>query len=657
MFIRRTKTRTTESGEHYYSYRLVDSHRVADRVHQRTLLNLGTMFTIPHEHWPLLTQRIEHIILGQLNTLLSYPLEVEREAQHLCALLLSKYTQSELFLKPGKTLKKTQSSPSSTDNNSQEEQQDDDDGRDIHPVDLNSLELMNSRSVGVEAVALSALLTIKLDKKLASLGFNGKQMNAAMGNIIGRMVQPGSELSTHQWLQQTSALGELLDCDYSQQSLSALYRASDRLWKHHDDIEAYGYQQHCSLFDAESTITLFDLTNTFFEGSGKYNSLAAYGHSKEKRNDCPLVTLALVLDGHGFSRRSRIYPGNVSEPGTLQQMLEGLMAPNPHDAEQTGASREKTAEPVQQSLMELCHRPTIVMDAGIATEENISWLKQQGYPYIVVSRKQHLEFDEDKAVAVNQDQGGAVCAMRVERDDGEIELYCHSEQREAKDRAINERFISRFEQELDYLAEGLDKPRRLKNAKKVSEKIGRLRQQYARAAKNYTISLQNDEKGKNTLALTYQRIECDQESDAHPGVYCLRSSHKDWNESRLWQTYTLLTDLEAVFRSLKSELGMRPVYHQKTQRVEGHLFITVLAYNLVHQIRLGLKAQNIHDSWETIRTTLSTQMRTTVCLRGKDGEMIHLRKSSYPNAEQQVLLRALELTWNPGKTQRTMIVP
>ncbi len=652
MFIRRTKTRTTESGEHYYSYRLVDSYRVADRVHQRTLLNLGNTFTIPHEHWSLLTQRIEQMILGQLNTLISYPFDVEREAQHISASLLRKYSQSELFLSPGKVKEKTQNSISNTDINAQEEE-----GRDVHTVDLNSLELTNSRSVGVEAVALSTLLTIKLDEKLAKLGFNSKQINAAMGNIIGRMVQPGSELSTHQWLQQNSALGELLDCDYTQQSLSALYRASDLLWKHHDDIESYVYQQHCSMFDVESSITLFDLTNTFFEGSGQYNSLAAYGHSKEKRSDCPLVTLALVLDGNGFSRRSRIYPGNVSEPSTLQKMLEGLMAPNMREPGQTEVSREKTPEPVQQSLLELCQRPTIVMDAGIATEENVTWLKQQGYPYIVVSRKQHLEFDEDKAVAVNHDEGGTVRAIRVEREDGEIELYCHSEQREAKEQAINARFISRFEQELDYLAEGLDKPRRLKNAKKVSEKIGRLRQKYARAAKNYTVSTQNDEQGKNTIALTYQRIECEQESDAHPGVYCLRSSHKDWNESKLWQTYTLLTELEAVFRSLKSELGMRPVYHQKTERVEGHLFITLLAYNLVHQIRLSLKAKNINDSWETIRTTLNTQMRTTVSLRGKDGEVIHLRKSSYPNAEQQVLLRALELTWNPGKTQKTIIVP
>ena len=123
------------------------------------------------------------------------------------------------------------------------------------------------------------------------------------------------------------------------------------------------------------------------------------------------------------------------------------------------------------------------------------------------------------------------------------------------------------------------------------------------------------------------------------------------------QAYTMLTDLEAVFRSLKSELGMRPVYHQKTDRVEGHIFITLLAYNLVHQIRLKLKARGINDSWETIRTTLSTQMRTTATLRSEEGEQIHIRKSSYPNASQQVLLRALELTWNPGKMEKTIVTP
>ncbi len=655
MFIRRTKTRTTASGEHYYSYRLVDSYRVDQCVRQRSLLNLGSGFSFPREQWPELSQRIAQIVFGQTTLLLPFSPEVEREAQNIAALLLSKYAGTDLLLSPEKADTDTPESAATAEYQPQDQV----DSRDLHCVDLNSLEFMNSRSVGGEAVALSALKQVKLDDKFAALGFNRKQISAAIGNIIGRMVQPGSELSTHQWLQERSALGELLECDYGMQGLSSLYRASDLLWKHHDVIESFLYQQHCALFDVEETITLFDLTNTFFEGTGKLNALAAYGRSKEKRTDCPLVTLALVLDGSGFSRRSRIFPGNVSEPGTLQQMIESLRSsvePEKKQDNDAGDQQENTGE-LSQQAMDLRTPPTIVMDAGIASQENIDWLCEQGYPYIVVSRKQHLEFDEEKAIIVKEAKNGTVRAMRVKNEDGEIELYCHSEQREAKDQAIKERFSKRFEQELDYLAEGLAIPRRLKNAKKVCEKIGRLRQKYARASRHYEITTETDDKGEKTIALHYKRVEREEDPNAHPGVYCLRSNQSEWDEERLWRTYTMLTDLEAVFRSLKSELGMRPVYHQKTHRVEGHIFITLLAYNLVHQIRLGLKDKGINDSWETIRSTLSTQMRTTATVRGKEGEQIHIRKSNYPNASQQVLLRALELRWNPGKTVKTIVTP
>jgi hypothetical protein len=527
MFIRRTKTRTTASGEHYYSYRLVDSYRVDQCVRQRSLLNLGSGFSFPREQWPELSQRIAQIVFGQTTLLLPFSPEVEREAQNITALLLSKYAGTDLLLSPEKADTDTPESAATAEYQPQDQV----DNRDLHCVDLNSLEFMNSRSVGGEAVALSALKQVKLDDKFAALGFNRKQISAAIGNIIGRMVQPGSELSTHQWLQERSALGELLVCDYGMQGLSSLYRASDLLWKHHDVIESFLYQQHCALFDVEETITLFDLTNTFFEGTGKHNALAAYGRSKEKRTDCPLVTLALVLDGSGFSRRSRIFPGNVSEPGTLQQMIESLRSPVESEKKQdndAGDQQENTGE-LSQQAMDLRTPPTIVMDAGIASQENIDWLCEQGYPYIVVSRKQHLEFDEEKAIIVKEAKNGTVRAMRVKNEDGEIELYCHSEQREAKDQAIKERFSKRFEQELDYLAEGLAIPRRLKNAKKVCEKIGRLRQKYARASRHYEITTETDDKGEKTIALHYKRVERVDDPNTHPGVYCLRSNQCEWD--------------------------------------------------------------------------------------------------------------------------------
>ena len=644
MFIRRVKTRTTVEGSSYYSYRLVDNHREADHVRQRTLLNLGSDFSIAREQWPELTQRIEQIILGQDN-LFPFPYEIEREAQHIAARILRKHSRSELIVHP----KKAKVDTESLENKKGEQQN----SRDLHCVDLNSFQQNDSRAVGGEAVALSAIQKVGLADKLEALGFNRNQLNAAIGNLVGRMVQPGSELSTHEWLQEQSALGELLDFDYTRQGLSALYRASDLLWAHHEEIEAFLYGQHCKLFAIEEHIVLYDLTNTFFEGSGKYNDHAAYGHSKEKRSDCPLVTLALVLDGSGFSRHSQIFPGNISEPKTLEQMISRLRThPGPDD--EAGTSQQ--GEEVKQVSVDMNRRPTIVMDAGIASEDNITWLKEQGYAYIVVSRKQHLEFDPDQAVIVKDKDHDTVRAMRVIRD-GEVELYCHSEQREAKESAIAYRFSERFEAELKHLAEGLSKPRRLKSAKKICEKIGRLRQKYSRVARYYQITTETDKKGKNVTALHFKQIEIEDNPNAHPGVYCLRSNQTQWDEELMWSTYIMLTDLEAVFRSLKSELGMRPVFHQKTHRVEGHLFITLLAYNLVHQIRLTLKAQGINDSWETIRSKMSTQVRSTTSLRGEQGEQIHIRQSSYPNASQQRILSALKLHWHPGKKEKTIIVP
>ena len=173
-------------------------------------------------------------------------------------------------------------------------------------------------------------------------------------------------------------------------------------------------------------ITLYDLTNTYFEGSGKGNANAAFGRSKEKRSDCPLVTLALVLDGSGFVKRSEIFPGNASEPKTLAKMINKL---TPHERKQP---------------------PTVVLDAGIATEENIAWLVENHYRYVVVSRKRHRQFDEAQAQLVKETDNNTIRIQRVVSADGEeLELYCHSEQREKKDNSIHQLSAQRFETALE----------------------------------------------------------------------------------------------------------------------------------------------------------------------------------------------------------------
>ncbi|MCP3879363.1 MAG: transposase, partial [Sulfitobacter sp.] len=280
---------------------------------------------------------------------------------------------------------------------------------DYQTVDVDSLELLRPRSVAVEHVALEALRQVGLEQKCKELGFTQPQLSTAIGTIVGRMVAPGSELYTHEWLQQHSGLGELIEHDFATTHLMQLYRISDRLLKHKAVLERFLYRRERDLFEFEEIITLYDLTNTYFEGEGRGNANAALGKSKEKRTDCPLVTLALVLDGSGFPKKSEIFAGNVSEAQTLETMVRKLASP------------------------EAAHAPTVVMDAGIATEENMDWLVANDYRYLVVSRKRHRQFSEDAAVRVKDDGDRRVQVQRVINETGEVELYCHSAQREKKE--------------------------------------------------------------------------------------------------------------------------------------------------------------------------------------------------------------------------------
>ena len=608
MYIRRTTIKSRETGEPYYTYRLVESVRTTTSVRQVTLLNLGRQFEVPRPQWGPLAGRIEALVQGQLD-LIADGLDPQWEAR-------ARDYAARLVSRRGTAMAATAAAPES----------------DYQRVDLERVEVVRPRSVGAEYVALEALRRLGLDVKLAPLGFNRYQLGAAIGAIVGRMVHPGSELATHQWLQQRSGLGELLDDDFAALDLNQLYRVSDRLLAHRATLEGFLYQQERDLFALAETITLYDLTNTFFEGTARGNAKAQHGHSKEKRSDCPLVTLALVPDGSGFPKRSEVFAGNISEPKTLEQMLERL------------------------ALAPAAVAPTVVLDAGIATEANLTWLKDQGYRYLVVSRERHKEFDPERAVLIREEGATRIRAQRVvDEASGEVRLYCHSTGREAKERGIEQRFSTRLEADLKYLAEGLPIPRRVKGYDQVQTRIGRLRQRYSRVIRYYDIRLEKDEASGNAKSLCWSRVVPTE--DTLPGVYCLRTNQSDWDEATLWQTYTMLTDLEAVFRSLKSELGLRPVYHHKSARVDGHLFISVLAYHIVHSVRLQLKAQGIHLSWEGLRNHLDGQHRVTVVLHRDDGQIYHLRKSTRPEPHQQDIYNALGLPHLPGKTEKTLINP
>ena len=611
MFIRRTQTRNRTSGEPYTTHRLVQTSRVGASVKQTTLLNLGSHFDLPQQEWPALAKRIDELLQGQA------PL-IDALLSETGQALAQRYAAQLIALRPSAATL-TAAQASATDPSEP--------GR-YQEVDLDSLELVRPRSVGVEHAALSVMRQCALEDKLAELGLNRPQIAAAVGSIVARMAHPGSELATHAWLQQRSALGELIDFNFEAMDLNRLYRASDALYKHREALQDHLFGQAQSMFGFGQTITLYDLTNTYFEGIAAGVSKAKRGHSKEQRSDCPLVTLAMALDGSGFPRRSRVFAGNASEPATLKDMLTGLGAP---------------------------HGATVVMDAGIATEANLTWLRAQGYQYVVVSKLRERQFDPALATAVQSAGQATIKIQRVLDAQGHALLYCHSPAREQKDRAIDAAKTAGFEAVLLKLQAGLSNPRGTHDVAKIMERIGRAKQRYSRAAQHYQVDLTKDDTGTRVRAITWTKRIKPGSAAAHPGVYCLRTTLVELDNATLWRTYSMLTNLESVFRSLKTDLGLRPVFHQIDRRVEGHLFISVLAYHFVHTLRLRLRAQGIDDSWQTLRQTLATQQRVTATMQRRDGRAVHVRKATRPEPRHQRINEILGHAPNPGGSHRVLV--
>ncbi len=616
MYIRRTKTKTADHGKDSYTYRIVESFRVGTQVKQRTLLNLGKDFAIEPPHWPLLTARIEQFLQGlaphqaELFALADDVGQLlEAAAERYSTLIIAKLAQPIASATPE---------------------------QDYHSVDINHVEAAQARSIGVETLAMYAVMQLQLDQKLAALGFNKIDSAAALGSIIGRMVSPGSELQTHDWLQSRTGLGELLDYDFGNISLTRLYKISDRLLQHQPALETFLGAQEQTLFDLNRSIVLYDLTNTYFEGQCAQNPKAQFGRSKEKRSDCPLVTLGLVLDGNGFPLSSQVFPGNASEPATLSLMLDGLQGKNPLPDE----------------------KPVIIMDAGIACAENIAWLSERGYLYLVVSRERYVQDprDQDNAVLVRETEQNTVSVYRtIDAETKETRLYCYSDQKAKKEQAIRNRFHVRLEEALDKLNVGLDKKGTIKNYAKILERIGRLREKNSRVAQDYRIEVIADDEKNNAIRIEWKREPKSEQKDQHCGVYCLRTNIPDWSEEHLWTTYIMLTEIEATFRSLKTDLGLRPVYHHKEDRVTGHLFITLLAYHLVHTLRYQLKQQGIQLSWESIRNIMSTQQRLTITLPTDDNKTIHLRTTTQAEARQKRIYAALSIKPDPIGKRKTII--
>jgi transposase len=614
MFIRASIQKKKTQTE-YKTFKLVESFRTERGPRQRTVLNLGADFDLPEAQWKDLANRIEEIITRQ-EPIFTYAPEVERLARKYVRRIIKQGGNDVVYLiRAGKLAADRESDYSP----------------DYQVVDVNSTENEEPRSVGAEHVVLETIRELGLDEKLLEMGFSRPWRDVAISVVAGRLINPCSELETHWWLRYKSAIDELIGTDFSLLPQDRVYRVSDKLLKGRDDLEDYLSCKEKTLFSLRETIVLYDLTNTFLEGTGKLNKKARFGVSKEKRYDCPLVTLGLVLDGDGFPKRSRVFEGNVSEGKTLEKMLLGL---------------EK-----EPSLI----KPLIIVDAGIATEDNLEWLRDNHYDYLAVSRRRKREIPEELAsrmVTVKEDKQSLVRAvLKSDEKTKEVEVWCHSIQKEKKEEGIKNLFRQRFEEGLKKIEAGLTKKNGIKIYEKVIERIGRLKERYSRTARHFDIAVQKNDKDLVT-SLSWSLKEDLENTD---GVYCLRTNRQGLNEQELWDFYNTIRDVEDAFRCMKSDLGFRPIRHHIERRSDGHLFITVLAYHILHTIRFKLRMKGIHDSWSKIRERLSMHTRNSTTQRREDGKVIHIRKSSRPEPHQKVIYDALNIASVPGRMVKKIL--
>ncbi len=499
-------------------------------------------------------------------------------------------------------------------------------------IDLESTEVFNCREIGAEWLCYK--ITAQLDIKgfLKRSGWTNKWIEYGLISIISRAVFASSEHKTQHWLHNNSGLLELFGSNSANITRHHLYQASSRLYSLKAILEPWLYERTRDLFNLDENLLIYDLTNTYFEGRKVGSKLARYGKSKEKRKDCKLVVLAAVINSYGFLKHSHIYEGNMSDNKTLADMVDDL----------------------QKHSQQASQRQTIVIDAGIATEDNLKMLKDKALKYVCVSRKKlkdYQVFIGDKTVSI-ADKRKNLIELKIISQPDESWLYVHSEMKEKKEGSMLQNALQRFEHELENVRQGISKKGGVKKIEKVWERIGRIKEQNQSVHKYFNINISQN----NGIATAINWLKNEKlEGQNQTGIYFLRTNYDIKDEKELWNMYNLIREIESTFRCLKTDLNIRPVFHQKDQYTEAHLNLGLLAYQLVSTIRYRLKEQNIHHDWRKIVRIMNTQKITTIKQRAKDKD-IALRICSRPIQEALQIYKAIGISSMPMSQKKSVVL-
>jgi transposase len=453
-----------------------------------------------------------------------------------------------------------------------------------------------------------ALGQLKVAEFLRNRGWEEEQIGLALTHIISRAANPASELKTAMWIKENSAVCELTGYDARKITKDKLYGIARKLYAEKEAMEGYLSRLTNDLFSLTDKIILYDLTNTYFEGRMLKSNVAKFGRSKEKRNDAKLIVLALVINMEGFVKYSDIFEGSTADSTTLKGVIDRLNF-------KAGYAGKK---------------PIVVMDAGIATVENLAYLREMKFDYLCVSRSTPKDFEaQTKGIPVevkdNKKQPiQLLCIADKEAEDSF--LWVKSEAKGLKENAMRNHRMAAFEDELAKISKATKKKGGIKQVDKVWVRIGRLREKYPSINKFYEIALTDDGKGIVTEVICKKQDNINDDA----GIYFLRTTRNGKSEADRWEIYNAIREIEYTFRVLKTDLDLRPIYHKTDEASMAHLNLGLLAYWVVSTIRYQLKQKGCNLGWTEILRIASTQKRVTTTVQDAKGQTIAVRKCSEP---------------------------
>jgi len=496
-------------------------------------------------------------------------------------------------------------------------------------VRLDRVRVERTRAFGNVWLAWTLWGALRLEELCTELLPPGREAipwaQMAAVSVIARLCEPSSELHVAEDWYRTTALEDLLGIPAERIDDHRLYRTLDRLLPHKAAIEQHLRKRLGELFALDYDLLLYDVTSTYFEGLAARNALAARGYSRDHRPDCKQVCIALVVTRGGVPLGYELFAGNRTDVTTVEEIVETM-----------------------EGRYGLANR-IWVMDRGMASAENITWLQRTGRRYLIGTPKSELrawarELAEAKDwQAVREGVEAKLCAGP---EGAETFVLCRSVERRAKEKAMHERFAQRIEKSLRSLGARIEHARRPLERGKLERQIGRLLERNTRAAGRYRIDLVDDATRPAGLALQWSaQSEWDEWARHSEGCYVLRTNVTDWDAETLWRTYVQLTDAEAAFRIQKSELSIRPIWHQRTDRVQAHILVCFLAYVLWKTLEQWQSRAGLGNSPRTILEELGRIQSTDVVLplAEEPSRQLRIRCVVRPDKAQALLLDRLGL--------------